>query len=491
MISRKDFSHHSGLNVQMTKYPGPAEVPDFCRYPPVVPTKTEKRIVLLIAILAGFITPFDGSAVNISLPMISTEFHMNAVALSWVSTAYLLASAVFIVPFGKIADIYGRKRIFLIGLGIFTLASFLMTMVPSAEVMIAIRIMQGTGAAMIFGTAVAILTSVFPPKERGGALGIYITAVYLGLSLGPFLGGVMTEYLGWRSIFLVNIPIGILAILLVLWRLKGDWAECHGERFDLTGSVFYGVSLVAIMYGFSVLPTIAGGTLILFGLVSLGFFVWFEMRIPSPVLDMKLFTKSRLFLYSNIAALINYSATFAVTFLLSLYLQFTQSFSPEIAGTILVTQAVVQMLVSPFSGRLSDRVDPRIVASTGMGFTVFGLGFLIFLSQATPVWYIMISLVILGMGAGLFTSPNTNAVMSAVDRKYYGVASGINGTMRLLGQMLSMGIAIMIFSIVIGRVEITPAYYSSFILSLRYAFTLFTILCIFGIFASLARGKRR
>jgi MFS family permease len=180
-----------------------------------------------------------------------------------------------------------------------------------------------------------------------------------------------------------------------------------------------------------------------------------------------------------------------VTFLLSLYLQFTQSFSPEIAGTILVTQAVVQMLVSPFSGRLSDRVDPRIVASTGMGFTVFGLGFLIFLSQATPVWYIMISLVILGMGAGLFTSPNTNAVMSAVDRKYYGVASGINGTMRLLGQMLSMGIAIMIFSIVIGRVEITPAYYSSFILSLRYAFTLFTILCIFGIFASLARGKRR
>jgi len=467
-----------------------SEVSEICQIPATPIHTAEKRVVLLIAILAGFITPFDGSAVNIALPTIGAEFHMNAISLSWVATAYLLSSAVFLVPFGKIADIHGRKKIFLYGIAIFSLASLIMTMVPSTEMFIGIRVVQGLGSAMIFGTGVAIVTSVFPPGERGKALGIYITAVYLGLSVGPFLGGIMTQYLGWRSIFFVNVPIGIAAVLLILWKLKGEWAECRGEKFDLIGSVIYGSAIVAIMYGFSTLPDFKGASLLGVGILGIITFALYEMRIPFPVLDIRLLTNNRIFALSNLAALINYSATFAVTFLLSLDLQYTKGFTPEHAGLILIAQPVVQAIISPISGKLSDRIEPRIVASAGMALTTIGLFFLIFLTETTPLWQLVLILLVLGAGFGLFSSPNTNAIMSSVEKRFYGVASGINGTMRLLGQMLSMGIAMMIFAIVIGPVEITPAYYPQFILSLHYAFSLFTILCTIGIFASLVRGKR-
>lgn len=468
----------------------PAKVPEICHTPDVPVAGTGKQVVLFIAILAGFITPFDGSAVNIALPAIGAEFHMDAIALSWVATAYLLSSALFLVPFGKIADIYGRKKVFLYGITIFSLSSLIMTMASSSEMLIGVRVVQGIGSAMIFGTGVAIVTSVFPPGERGKALGTYITAVYIGLSVGPLLGGAMTQYLGWRSIFFVNVPIGITAVILILWKIKGEWAECRGEKFDLTGSVIYGAAVVAVMYGFSVLPELKGVALLALGTLGVIVFALFEIRTSSPVLDISLLTKNRIFAFSNLSALINYSATYAVTFLLSLDLQYTKGFTPEHAGLILVAQPVVMAMVSPIAGRLSDRTEPRIVASAGMAFTALGLFLLIFLTESTSLWHLIITLVILGIGFGLFSSPNTNAIMSSVDKKFYGVASGMNGTMRLLGQMLSMGIAMMIFAIVIGPVEITPEYYPQFVLSMHYAFILFTAFCILGIFASLVRGNR-
>ncbi len=366
-----------------------------------------------------------------------------------------------------------------------------MTMVPSTGLLIAVRAFQGFGGAMIFGTSVAILTSVFPPGERGKALGIYITAVYFGLTVGPFLGGVLTQYFGWRSIFYVNVPIGIITCLLIIWKLKGEWAECNGERFDLTGSVIYAGALVCVMYGFSLVPDFAGIFLVAAGCAIGVIFVIYEMRIPVPVLDMRLLTKNRVFAFSNLAALISYSATFAVTFLLSLDLQYTKDFSPEHAGLILIVQPAVMALVSPVAGRLSDKIDPQIVASTGMAFSASGLFLLAFLVESTPLWYLLVCLVVLGIGLGLFSSPNTNAIMSSVEKRYYGVASGMNGTMRLIGQMLSMGIAMMLFSLLIGRVEITREYYPQFVSSMHYTFVIFMVLCILGIGASLKRGKRQ
>ncbi len=448
-----------------------------------------KKPALLVATLTSFLTPFMGSSVNIALPAIGREFAMHAVTLSWVATSYLLAAAMFLVPFGRIADMYGRKKIFTYGILVYGVSSLLSAVAPSATLLISFRIMQGVGGAMMFGTALAILTNVFPAGERGKALGFNVAAVYTGLSLGPFVGGFLTQHLGWRSIFLANFALAVMIVFFAFWRLKGEWAGAKGEKFDFVGSAILSITIVAVMYGFSLLPDLKGAWLILLGILSLIAFIKWETKVEHPVLNINLFKDNKVFTFSNLAALINYSATSATGFLLSLYLQYTKGLSPQNAGLILVSQPVVMAAFSPLAGKLSDRIEPRIVASCGMALTVIGLLLFVFLSPKTTVAFIISSLVILGFGFALFSSPNTNAVMSSVEKRFYGVASATLGTMRLTGQMLSMGIAMLVFAIYIGRAQITPENYPLFLRSVKSAFVVFAVLCFGGIFASLSRGK--
>jgi len=450
-----------------------------------------RRAALLVTTVGAFITPFMGSSIAIGLPSIGDELHMDAILLGWVSTTYLLAAVMFMVPIGRIADIYGRKKIFTCGMLTYTIASALSATSTSAAMLISFRILQGIGGAMIFSTAVAILTSVFPPEDRGRVLGINVAAVYTGLSLGPFAGGLLTQYLGWRAIFWANVPLGLMVIALIFWKLKGEWAEARGEKFDVAGSIMYSLMLLAIMYGFTMLPDIIGVVLILAGAAGFVAFIRWETKVKNPVLDIGLFKNNTVFTLSNVAALINYSATFAVGFLLSLYLQYVKGLSPQNAGLVLVAAPVVQAVFSPFAGRLSDKIEPRIVASAGMGLTVIGLIFFIFLDKTTSLWFIIAGLMILGLGFALFSSPNTNAVMSSVDRKCYGVASATLSTMRQIGMTFNMGMVMLIFGIYIGRVQITPPYYPAFISSVNMVFIISAVLCFGGIFASLARGKVR
>jgi len=450
-----------------------------------------KRFALIIATLASFLTPFMVSSINIALPAIGQEFQMNAVLMGWVPTSYILAAAVFLVPFGRLADIHGRKRVFAWGMWIFTASSLLCAFSSSSAVLITLRAIQGFGSAMIFGTGMAILTSVYPAAERGRVLGINVAAVYLGLSLGPVLGGFLTHQFGWRSIFLVNVPIGLFVIYFVAAKLKMEWAEARGEQFDVVGSLIYGITLVMAMYGLSRLPAQSGVLLVAAALIGTVLFVVWEMRTNSPLLNMDLFFHNAAFAFSNLAALINYSATFALTFLMSLYLQYIKGFTPQHAGLVMIAQPVVMALFSPLAGRLSDKIEPRIVASLGMGFTAVGLFLFTFLDQDTHLGLIVAGLLVLGFGFALFSSPNTNAVMSSIEKRFYGVGSATLGTMRLTGQMLSMGIAMLIFSILIGNERITPEYYPLFLKSVRTAFLIFSALCCAGIFASLARGKVR
>ena len=448
-----------------------------------------KGAVLVIAAMSSFLTPFTGSSVNIALPSIGNHLALNAVALGWVATAYLLAAAIFLVPFGRIADIYGRKKIYTYGITIDAVASVLCAITHSGTWLIIFRGMQGLGGAMIFGTGVAILTSVFPPRERGKALGINVAAVYTGLSVGPLAGGFLTEHLGWRSIFLLNALLGLIVILIVLWKLKAEWAGAKGEKFDYRGAVIYSLGLVILMNGLSMLPAISGLWLTLIGLGAIAAFVKWETRVDQPILDIALFRDNIVFRYSNLAAFINYSATFAVAFLLSLYLQYIKGFTPEHAGLILVTQPIMMIICSPLAGSLSDRIEPRVVASAGMAATAAGLALLSLLGTNTALTSILVSLGILGVGFGFFSSPNTNAVMSSVEKRFYGVASGTLGTMRLTGQMLSMGLALLLFALYIGRVQITPEYYPVFLKCMRTTFVICAALCFLGIFASIARGK--
>ena len=452
-----------------------------------------KKYALIVATMAGFLTPFMGSAVNIALPTIADEFGMDAVSLSWVATAYLLAAAIFLVSIGRLADIYGRKKLFAYGIFIYTLSAILSALSPSGEWLIVFRFVEGFGAAMIYGTGVAILTSVFPPGERGKALGINVAAVYFGLSVGPFLGGLLTQQFGWRSVFLSNVPLGVMTLIVIFWKFKGkEWAEAEGEKFDYTGSMIYTFMLIAFMYGLSLLPAMTGIWLLLAGMIGLLVFIRWETKVEHPVLDVTLFRTNRVFTFSNMAALINYSATFAVGFLLSLYLQFIKGFSPLNAGMILLAQPIMQAVFSPLAGKLSDRIEPRIVASSGMALIVVGLSiFAVILSETTVLTYIIISLGLLGLGFALFSSPNTNAIMSSVEKRCYGLASGMVGTMRLIGQVTSMSIVMLLFSLYIGRIQIVPETYPLFLVSVRIAFIIFVVLCVVGVFASLVRGKLR
>jgi EmrB/QacA subfamily drug resistance transporter len=452
---------------------------------------TNKWAVLIVTTLSSFLTPFMSSATNVALPSLGHEFAMDAVLLGWVQTSYLLAAAMFLVPFGRIADIHGRKRIFVYGTILFTLGSLLAGLATSPAVLIAARLIQGIGGAMIFGTGVAMLTSAFPPGERGLVLGFNVFAVYTGLSLGPSLGGVLTQQLGWRSIFLALVPLGVIIIGLVAWLVKGEWAEARGESLDVAGSIIFALALLALMYGFSLLPDWLGAALIAASLAGLAAFVWWELRVDHPVLNIDLLVSNRPFAFSNLAALLNYAANSAASFLLSLYLQYIQALTPQQAGWALLPQPIVQALFSPVAGWLSDRIEPRIVASAGMVLTATGLALLILIGSATPLWVILVCLALLGLGFALFSSPNMNAIMSSVEQRAYGIASGMMGTMRLVGQMLSLGIATLLFALYIGRVEITPQQYPEFLVSTKTAFGVFAALCVMGIFASLARGDIR
>ena len=453
--------------------------------------RASRLTALTIASLSSFITPFMISSINIALPVIGKEFKTDAVVLSWVATSYLLAAAVSLVPFGKLADIYGRKKIYMIGMSIFTLTSLLCAIATSATMLIIFRIFQGAGSAMVFATGIAILSSVYPVEERGKVLGIAVAAVYIGLSCGPFFGGFLTHHLSWRSLFLINIPFGVLIILLIVFKLKGEWKGAAGQKFDLTGSIIYGTAIFAFMYGISILPAPISIVLILTGVVGLAAFVKWELVVESPVFEVSLFVTNRTYAFSCLAALINYSATFAGGFLLSLYLQYIKGMPPQSAGVVLVATPVMMAIFSPFAGRISDRIEPRVISSLGMGLTALGLVLLIALNNQTALIYIIASLLILGFGFALFSSPNMNAIMSSVDKRFYGIASASVGTMRLLGQMLSMGIVTLIFALFIGRAQITPQSYPMLIKSVRVAFIVFACLCVSGIFFSLYRGRLR
>jgi EmrB/QacA subfamily drug resistance transporter len=450
-----------------------------------------KNIVLVITVIAALANAIMFSSVNIILPTIGKEFAVGAVMLGWVVNGPSLASAAIMLPFGRLADIYGRRKLFFYGSLITALALILGGTATSITLLICYQVIQGIGSGMAIGTSIAILTSVFPPNERGKALGINVTAIYVGASVGPYLGGVMTQYLGWRSVFFLGAFLLLLVSTLILFKLKGEWADARGERVDIFGSVVLGASLVLLIYGLTRLPGLLGIILMLASLLGIVIFVWWEKRVSSPALDINLFRGNRTFVFSNLATLANYSAIFIATFLLSLYLQYVKGFTPSKAGLVLLVQPVFMAIMAPIAGRLSDRIEPQKIASIGLSFNCVAFLLFSFLTGDSPLWLMIVGLVIQGIGIGLFSSPNTNAIMSAVDKRQLGVASGTVGMMRTVGGTMGIGIIMIIFSVNIGNVQITPEYYAAFQTSMRTGFIIFTIVVLSGFFAQLAGRKKQ
>jgi EmrB/QacA subfamily drug resistance transporter len=449
-----------------------------------------QKIALFVTTVTTVITPYMASSINIALPAIGKEFALDAVTLPWVTTIFLLASAVLCVPFGKMADIIGRRKVFLLGISIFTLASFLLSSVDSGWLLLALRGFQATGASMIYATGIALLVSVYPTEARGKVLGINAAATYIGLSVGPYIGGFLTQNFGWRSIFIAVVPLGLIVIVASLWKLGWENGTAKKEKFDFTGSAIYTLSLILIMYGFPSLSQLTGILCVAAGLAGAGLFAAWELRTANPILDLRLLLSNRIFAFSNLAALINFSATYGINFLLSLYLQYIRGFSPQNAGAILLSMPVMQAVLSPFVGRLSDRVKPQILAAVGMGTTSVGLALFTLIADDTSLLFLIVTLMICGTGLALFAAPNSNAVMSSIHSGSYGLASGTMQTMRLIGQNLSLAVAALIIALLIGRVQIQPVHYPAFLQSVKLSFIVFTPIGLAGVFASLA-GLRR
>ena len=453
-------------------------------------SKSRTGTTLFVVMITSFITPFMSNAINLAIPSIGVELNGNQNMLNWVVSAFLIATAAFLLPFGRLADQLGRKKIYLIGMILMSVSSLACALATSLAALVCFRIVQGIASAMVFSTAMAILTSVVPPERRGRALGLNSAATYIGLSSGPVLGGLLTSAFTWRSIFYFNTLMAVVVIVIALWKLKGEW-KGEAVKMDAVGIILCIFGQALLLLGLTDLTKgifyqVSFGLGIIF---LVGFFIY-EKYKTDPLIPVGSIIKNKPFAFSNLATLINYSATFALSFILSLYLQTVLGIDTAASGLVLLVQPIIMAVLSPVAGVLSDRIRPELLASAGMGISALGLFFFIFLTPQTSIVLIILNLAFIGLGFALFATPNTHVVMGSIDRPLYGVGSSILGNMRLLGQSISMAVVSLITSFFIGELAIgTDGYIVQLMVSLRIAFIIFAVLCTLGVFASLVRGK--
>ncbi len=450
---------------------------------------TIQRVAVVLVMLNSVSTAMMLTGVNVALPQMALELELDAVTLSWIPMSYLMASAVCVLSFGRLADMYGRKRIYLLGtLGVVVTSIF--TGLAQSETQLIIgRLCQGMASAMVFSTNVAIISSVFPPARRGTAIGYTVSAIYLGLSLGPMAAGWLVEFVSWRAAFFIHVPLALVVLYIGLTRLPIEWRADERGKFDVLGAFLYGVAIVTLMTGVSWLPSAVGFSLVVAGSAGIWLFFRHEHRHPHPLFDVGLFYTNRIFTMSCLTSLAMYTATFANVVLVSLYLQYLKAVPPSTAGLVMMAQPLMMAAMSPFAGRLSDNTEPRVIASLGMGLTTVGLLAMATLDVSSSLTRVVMCLVVTGLGFSLFTSPNANAIMGAVGPSDYGRAASAISVMRVIGQMTSMGLVAMIFALTFGPRQITPELYGPLADTIQICFALGALLCAVGAGLSMSRGR--
>ena len=446
--------------------------------------------VLFIAVLSSFLVAFLSSAVTILLPALAEEFSMNNIVQNWVATIFFLSVAIFSVPFGKLAGKFGLKKSLIWGIFIFLIGAIGAAIAWSSESLLLFRVLQGIGAALLNITSLALIVKILPPKERGKGIGLSVTGVYIGLSLSPILGGILNYNFGWRSVFYVTIPLFLLTLIITLLKVKDEWKEGKNDPFDLKGAFLFSIGILCFIYGFTILNEMLGVILTVIGLILLGIFALIELKEKYPVFEMRLFKNTK-FLSANVAALISYFATFVVVYILNYHLQYVLGLNSQTAGMILIITPIMMAIIVPFSGRLSDKMNPQILAAMGMGIVTIAMVIFCFLSETLPLYVIAIGMFLQGVGYGLFSSPNTNAIMSSVPPKETPLASAAVSTVRVIGQTLSMGMLTVIFSIVMGNVLITPENFGLLTLSSQIACIISAVCCLIAVIVSLLGLKSK
>jgi len=410
------------------------------------PGSRHKWLSLLAVGIGTFMSALDGSVVNTILPVIRTYFNSEVASVEWVVTIYLLVVSSLLLTFGRLGDLRGQKTIYISGFLIFVAASASCGLASSVEFLVIARAIQAIGAAMLYANSPAILTKSFPPHQRGQVLGLQATMTYLGLTVGPSLGGWLAQSLGWRSVFYINVPVGLLAFGLSLAYIEAEkLGSRRAEQFDWQGAVLFSAGLVILLLGLNQghewgwsSPAFIG--CVAASVVILTLFVWIERRNKSPMLDMSLF-RIRLFSASTASAVLNYICLYSVIFLLPFYLIQGRGLNPEQAGLLLTAQPIVMAVAAPLSGLLSDRIGSRFLSSLGMAILALGLFLLSRLGPDSPDSSIITSLAVTGLGTGIFISPNTSALLGSAPRQRQGIASGILATARNVGMVLGVGLA--------------------------------------------------
>lgn len=443
----------------------------------------------------SFATTFISSALNLSIPSIGMEFDVSASLLGWVVISFIITVTAFSVPFGRLADGIGRKKIFMPGVFLFALTSVIAALSPNMGFFIVTRFFQGISGAMIYSTNTPFLIGAFPPTQRGRVLGLNIGATYLGLSLGPVLGGFMNYQIGWRFIFAVPLVFAVFSLVLGWKALPADKKirttdEIPKEQMDIVGNLLYIVTIMVTIYGFTMFSNSDNAPYyLLSGLVLFFIFLGWEKRAKNPLIKIELFTNNRGFAFSNIAALLNYGATFAVGYLIAIYLQVIMGYSSQTAGFIMITQPVMMMIVSPLAGRLSDKFSPFRLSSIGMALCALGITLFTLVTVESSLSWIITGLLVTGLGFGFFSSPNTNAIMGSVSHEDHGVASSILTTMRTLGHNTSMALVTIVMGRYMGDLPLSEASPDTLVQAIHVVFVIGVFICILGIFFSLARKK--
>ena len=451
-------------------------------------TISRENKILVAVMIGSFLTPFTGSSINLSLPDIGKEFMVGTSALSWIIEAFLMVCAIFVMPMGQLSNRLGKRTIYLFGTGGFAIVSFLIHFTTSIEMLMILRVLQGICSAMIFATGTAIVAQAYPIEKRGRAMGFVASIVYIGLAVGPVVGGFLNYNFGWRSIFYFVATLGTLAFLMTLFWMKENWKTPDEGHLNVTSILLYGITLFLVMYGLSEFVNLPMAKyLLLVGLVIAVVYVIHEARTEKPLIPVKIFTENKMFAFSSLAAMLNYSATFAIGFLLSLYLQMIMGFNSAAAGLILLVQSVIMSILSPVTGALSDRYGSAVMASSGMGIIACGLVVILYAIHISALTFIIAGLVVVGFGFAMFSAPNNNAIMSSVPPKYFSFASSVIGTVRLLGQVLSMAI---VASILSRPSAIAAAGSSAELLeNIQIAFVVFAVFCVVGIIPSMIRNR--
>jgi EmrB/QacA subfamily drug resistance transporter len=431
----------------------------------------------------------DGSVVNTLLPVLARELHATVAGIEWVSTVYLLVVSGLLLGFGRAGDLYGNKRLYVAGFFVFVIGSALCGLAPTAKALIALRAVQAIGAAMLFANSPAILTKTFPPEQRGRALGALGTFTYLGLTVGPSLGGWLTSAFGWRIVFYINVPVGALALLLAVRFIPHDKLEARAERFDIAGAILFMVGLVALLGALNeghALGWTSPRIVVLFvvAVALLFVFVRVELKAKSPMLDLTLF-RNRIFAASTTSALLNYCCVYSVLFVIPFLLIQGRNLTPQHAGLVLTAQPIVMAIVAPFSGSMSDRVGSRGPATLGMLVLTLGLVLLAFSVRSGTLPILALCLGVIGLGVGMFVSPNNSALMGAAPRGRQGIASGVLATARNAGMVMGIGISGAVLTTVMTQGD----GYMSLAAGVRAALLVAAGLSAAGAATSLVRGS--